>query len=278
MRHSMYKHLTALGLCVGIGLLLTAWANQAASSTAAWIMLLGEVHDNPDGHRQRTDALRVEVEAGFRPALLMEQFDRENQAALTQAQAQCRDADCVIAAAGAKRWEWPLYKPVIELALKYRLPLIAANVSRADAGKVIGGGLPAALDAETIRQFKLDQALPTDLAARQRQAIIDGHCGKFPEDMVPGMVNAQVARDVWMAKLLAEHSTNGAVLLAGNGHVRKDVGVPRWLSLVTAIKPDVHGYVEKAEPGDAAAYDVTHVIPPHPRPDPCAALAAPQKE
>jgi uncharacterized iron-regulated protein len=274
----MYKHLTALGMCVGVGLLLTAWANQEASSTAARIMLLGEVHDNPDGHRQRTDVLRAEVEAGFRPALLMEQFDRENQTALTRAQAQCRDADCVIAAAGGKRWDWPLYKPVIELALRYRLPLIAANVSRADAGKVIGGGLAAALDAPTIRQFKLDQALPADLAARQRQAIIDGHCGKFPEEMVPGMVNAEVARDVWMAKLLAAHSTNGAVLLAGNGHVRKDVGVPRWLSVVTAIKPDVHGYVEKAEPGDAAAYDVTHVIPAHPRPDPCAELAAPRKD
>lgn len=176
MRHSMNKHLTALGLCVGIALLLTAWANQAASSTAARIMLLGEVHDNPDGHRQRTNALRGEVEAGFRPALLMEQFDRENQAALTQA--QCRDADCVIAAAGGKRWEWPLYKPVIELALRYRLPLIAANVSRADAGKVIGGGLPAALEPETIRQFKLDQALPTDLATRQRQATVT--CARTP--------------------------------------------------------------------------------------------------
>lgn len=273
----MYMRHAALGLCVGIGLLLTAWATHAASSPGPRIMLLGEVHDNPNGHRQRADALRAEVEAGFRPAVLMEQFDRENQAALTQAQAQCRDADCVIAAAGGKRWEWPLYKPVIELALKYRLPLIAANVSRADAGKVIGGGLPAALDAATIKQFKLDQALPADLATQQRQAVVDGHCGKFPEEMMPGMVNAQVARDVWMAKLLAEHSGSGAVLLAGNGHVRKDVGVPRWLSLVTSVKPQVHGYVEKAEPGDAAAYDVTHVIPAHPRPDPCAELAAPRK-
>lgn len=273
----MYKHSAALGLCVGIALLLSALAGHAASSSAAQITLMGEVHDNPDGHRQRADALRGEVEAGFRPALLMEQFDRENQATLTQAQAKCSDADCVIAAAGGKRWDWPLYKPVIELALKYRLPLIAANVSRADAGKVIGGGLSAALDDATIRQFKLDQPLPADLAAQQRQAVVDGHCGKFPEEMMPGMVNAQVARDVWMAKLLAEHSASGAVLLAGNGHVRKDVGVPRWLSLVTPVKPHVVGYVEKAEPGDAAAYDETHVIPAHQRPDPCAELAAPRK-
>ena len=36
--------------------------------------------------------------------------------------------------------------------------------------------------------------------------------------------------------------------------------------------------IEKAEPGDAAAYDVTHVIPPHPRPDPCAEMVAPRKK
>lgn len=37
---------------------------------------MGEVHDDPDGHRQRTYPLRWEVEAGFRPAQLMEHKGR----------------------------------------------------------------------------------------------------------------------------------------------------------------------------------------------------------
>lgn len=274
-RHAAY--LLLAGICLVLAACAPKSVPKSAPAPAARIMLMGEVHDNPDGHRQRYEDLRREVEAGWRPAVVMEQFDRENQAALTAAQASCKDADCVIRAAGGERWEWPLYKPVIALALQYRLPLIAANVSRADARKVIGANLSAALDAETVRQFKLDQALPADLAAVQGQAIVDGHCGQFPQEMVPGMVNAQVARDVWMAKELAAHSATGAVLLAGNGHVRKDVGVPRWLSGVTTVQPQVHGYIEKAEADQDAQYDVVHLVTPHERPDPCAAMLAPPK-
>lgn len=276
----MFQRCAASLLIAGLGLALAACAPKsapkaAAAPAAARILLMGEVHDNPDGHRQRYEDLRREVEAGWRPAIVMEQFDRENQAALTSAQAECKDADCVIKAAGGERWEWPLYKPVIDMALEYRLPLIAANVSRADLRKLIAKDFSAALDADTMGQFKLDQPLPADLAKTQGQAIVDGHCGQFPQEMVPGMVNAQVARDVWMAKQLAAHSASGAVLIAGNGHVRKDVGVPRWLSGVSTITPVVHGYIEKAEPGEEASYDVVHLITPHERPDPCASMKMP---
>ncbi len=43
------------------------------------------------------------------------------------------------------------------------------------------------------------------------------------------MAQAQFARDAVMADVLRRHSQRGAVLLAGNGHVRRDLGVPRWL-------------------------------------------------
>jgi uncharacterized iron-regulated protein len=43
------------------------------------ILLLGEVHDNPDGHQQRYEFLLRLIESGRRPVLVMEQFDRENQ-------------------------------------------------------------------------------------------------------------------------------------------------------------------------------------------------------
>jgi uncharacterized iron-regulated protein len=43
------------------------------------VLLLGEVHDNAQGHKLRYELLRQRVEAGWRPAIVMEQFDRENQ-------------------------------------------------------------------------------------------------------------------------------------------------------------------------------------------------------
>lgn len=244
---------------------------------SAKILLLGEVHDNPLGHQQRFADLQKRVEAGWRPAIVMEQFDRGNQAALTQALASCVDAQCVIHAAGGNRWEWPYYEPVITLALRHRLPLLAGNVSRAEAAMVMKHGFAAVLGADTVAAFRLDEPLPVDLFEGQRHAIEIGHCGKLPLGMAQGMVRAQVARDVWMAKMLQNNaSSGGAVLLAGNGHVRKDLGVPRWLVLTTApSRFQVHAYTEKGGADNATGYDVIHTVAVHPRPDPCLAFATP---
>ncbi|MFZ6657793.1 ChaN family lipoprotein [Undibacterium sp. TJN19] len=253
--------------------------NAYADTVSGKILLLGEVHDNPDGHKQRFEALQKMVQDGWRPAIAMEQFDRETQAALSKAQAECADADCVINAAGGKRWEWPYYRPVIALALQYKLPLLAANVSRSDASQVMREGFKSVLDKASITTYRLDQALPQDLISGQQQAIETGHCGKIPAAMVQSMVNAQVVRDVWMAKILADHASRGVVLLAGNGHVRRDLGVPRWLSASELAGTQVHGYIEpesvQAEATASKIYDATHVIPPHARIDPCEAIKPP---
>jgi Haem-binding uptake, Tiki superfamily, ChaN len=64
------------------------------------VALLGEVHDNAAQHALRAEALQVFLESGARPALLMEQFDRERQPDLDRALAKPGvTADEVIAAA-----------------------------------------------------------------------------------------------------------------------------------------------------------------------------------
>lgn len=232
------------------------------------VLLLGEVHDNADGHQLRYARLRTLVDAGLRPAIAMEQFDRDKQAALSEAQASCPDADCVIAkAGGGKGWNWDYYRPVIELALRYKLPLLAANVSRADARRVAAGGLGAALDAPTIAAFGLAQPLPAGLLAAQEREIAASHCGQLPPSIIPGMALAQVARDVWMAKTVADHA-EGVVLLAGNAHVRRDIGAGRWLR---GFAVSSEAYLEKGV-AIAPAFDVVHLVAPQARADPCATM------
>ena len=268
-------------------ILMTACANQpelSANSHTNTIILLGEVHDNPDGHRSRFEDLQKMVESGWRPAIAMEQFDRENQAILSKAQTECADAECIISKVGGKRWQWSYYQPAMQLALRYQLPLLAANVSRSDAARVMRDGFASVLDAQTINTFKLNKPLPIDLADAQRQEINIGHCGKLPADMAEGMVNAQVVRDVWMAKVLSENAKTGVVLLAGNGHVRRDLGVPRWLPEDITRQTQIHGYIEPATDADASKsarlYDFTHIVTAHIRPDPCKSfeIAVPPKQ
>ncbi len=136
-------------------------------------------------------------------------------------------------------------------------------------------GLPAVLGAGTVAAFQLQLPLPADLFDGQRHAIETGHCGKLPESMAPGMVRAQVARDVWMAEMLLDHAKPAAVLLAGNGHVRKDLGVPRWLPVTMRADTQVFGYVEQGDVMSTAAYDKTTTVAAHPRRDPCLAFATP---
>ncbi|SOY85031.1 ChaN family lipoprotein [Cupriavidus taiwanensis] len=230
-------------------------------------VLLGEVHDNAAGQRQRLAALTRAVEQGWRPAIAMEQFDRERQADIDRARRERpRDADYLIAQAGGGAWQWPQYRPVVALALQHDLPLVAANLSRADAARIVRGGLDGLFSADEQQRLGLTGALPPDLVAAQAAVLDRGHCGNFPKAMLPGMLAAQAARDAVMAQALRPHAGRGAVLIAGNGHVRRDVGVPRWLPDEPGKVLSV-GYVENA-PTDGE-FDMAVVVPAVERKDPC---------
>ena len=237
------------------------------------VALLSEVHDNAVQHALRARALRALVESGARPALLMEQFDRERQADLDRVMARPgATADEVIAAAtpadaSMQGWSWPLYRPYIALALEYRLPLVAANVSRVDTRRIA---------ADCLAAHGFEARVPDDLAAGQVRAIVEGHCGLIDAAQAGGLVAAQVARDQFMARAVQAHAARGAVLLAGNGHVRTDLGVPRWLVPATRARSVSIGMPEAGRAPGASPYDTVVATPAQPRPDPCEGLTMPR--
>lgn len=254
--------------------LSVACSHAPAPPAAPQVVLLGEVHDNAAGHAARAALLRERIEAGWRPAIAMEQFDTGQQGSLDAAMRECSDADCVVAkvAPGKSGWTWAHYKPVITLALDYRLPLLAANLARADASNIVKGGFAAALPPALITRYRLD-ALPADVLAAQEAEVRDSHCGRLPESMVTPMAKAQIARDVVMAETLRAHAASGVVLIAGNGHVRRDIAVPFWLRR-DGLAPHAVGFLEPA--ADAGAFDDVRRIAAVQRPDPCAGFRAPK--
>jgi uncharacterized iron-regulated protein len=94
------------------------------------------------------------------------------------------------------------------------------------------------------------------------------------------MVAAQRARDAIMAQTVQAHAA--AVLIAGNGHVRRDFGVPHYLAqYADGQDVAVVGFIEvdsaKPAPTDyvtagAPEYDYVVFTPRTPRPDPCKTL------
>lgn len=275
----------------------TIWDARAGSSAsretlhsalrAARHRLLGEVHDNPDHHAFQLECLIALGESGLRPAVAFEQLDREYDSALQR----------LLAAGGAtaeavanttnfdrKNWGWDLYRPFIDAALRYGMSLRAANLSRAAASRVVKAGLDA-LGEGRASALRINAAWSGAREHVLREIIVEGHCRALPESIVPGMVLAQRARDATLAEALLDPGPDGAVLIAGNGHVRRDLGVPLYLrqarpgeSILSIGLLEVEsGMTDPAEylagsAGGEAQHDFVWFTPRWDRPDPCEKL------
>lgn len=271
-------------IALGFALALTGCASTSTAPDNPWenrlrgdtVVLLGEIHDNPEHHRQRLNVLRRALIAGWRPAIAMEQFDRERQADIDRARSdRPYDAQHVIKLAGLStntrsNWQWDFYRPFVNLALEYNLPLIAANLSNADIRKVVREGYSAVIDTATLHTLGLTAPLPAALLAAQADAVDIGHCNTLPPKMIPGMVRGQLARDAVMASITSQHALQGVVLLAGNSHVRRDIGVPRWLSPTLQARTLTVGYLERDhEAASNSAFDAVVLTAAAARSDPC---------
>ncbi|MET0210262.1 MAG: ChaN family lipoprotein [Burkholderiaceae bacterium] len=255
-----------------------ATAPSAPAPAAPTFILLGEVHDNADHHRARAEQLRRLIAQEPRTAVVFEQFSRAQDAAVAQARRSSpADLDTTLTAAqfDRKAWRWPLHQPLFDVSLPTGAELRGGNLDREQVRRIVREG-DAAWPADLLA---LRDRTPWDAAqqASLRKDIQDGHCGAMPEAMLPGMVQAQRARDAAMAQAMLQARAQGAkqvVLIAGNGHVRRDVAVPVYLRAagVTASDIDAVGYLE---PGSAAPddqYDRVERAPAPSREDPCAAF------
>jgi uncharacterized iron-regulated protein len=255
------------------------WESRLAGNA---IVLLGEVHDNAAQHRLRLQLLRRAFSAGWRPAIVMEQFDVDRQPDIDRARReQPRNAQHLIdrattrAARPGAGWNWAFYTPYVALALEYDVPLLAANLANADTRRIVRGGLAASFDAERLAALGLDRPIAAEWQQAQEREINHGHCGALPATLWPRMAQAQFARDAVMADVLRRHAERGAVLLAGNGHVRRDLGVPRWLSAEPA-RVFALGLLEQGDTHTPpAAFDATLRTAVAERSDPCAEFKPP---
>lgn len=274
---------------------LAASAGSSACSTSAhtapdWteplrgntIALLGEVHDHPALHTQRWQGLKWVVQAGWRPTVVMEQFDTEQQHGIDDARLRRPgDAAYLIEKAGRPHWDWPLYRPLLELALKHDLPLRAGNLSRERARRLVRGGWSDVFTAQELEALGLTGATPGRLLAGQQVEVHAGHCGALPAELLPGMARAQMARDAVMAfairEALESRPASGVVLIAGNGHIRRDLGVPQWLSMLPPKQLWVVGFVEAEPKPMSSSYDQVVLAEAMQRDDPCQLFKPPVK-
>lgn len=233
------------------------------------VVLLGEVHDNPRHHALRGQLL-LELAAG-QPYVVAEQLEYGKR---YQQQGALLD-DLARAGFSAQSWDWPVHEALFRSIAEAGITLVGGNLPLDSARRVVREGeaaLPPALSA-ILQQAPLTEAASKALD----QDLLDGHCGHLKASMLPGMRLSQRARDAAMFSALREGPAERLkILLAGNGHLRSDYGVPvmlqallpqqKWLS-IAFIEPDA---MPDVEPGLQRRYTHVWVTPAQERPDPCA--------
>ena len=263
-------------------------------SAAAPFILLGEVHDNAGHHRFRAALIDALARRGgnrsARPALVFEQIRADKQAVLRDfAASGGGSAEALMTRLEWEKSGWPaaaLFKPLFVAALARGLSITAGDVPRARMREIVRSGA-AILPAEERTALHLD----TPLAKPLRDALLDeleeGHCKLVARERLTGMVLAQRLRDAHLARALVAARQGGAqaILLAGNGHIRRDRAVPWYLARmqpdarivivqlaeVASGRSEASDYVPR-QPDGSPAVDFVVFTPRTTRPDPCVAL------
>ena len=246
---------------------------------SADLVLLGEVHDNPMAHAVRASLLRAF--GARRPAVVFEQFTATDRPIAPPAAGESLTVWLDRSGFDRRGWRWPLHEPVVTAALAVARGIWGSNVSREELRSVVTGGAAAA--PEPLRRLMERAPLDSVAQAALDTDLVEGHCGQLPAAMLPGRRAAQEVRDAAMTRALLLAGEGGpAWLIAGNGHVRSDIAVPR---IVTRVAPRkrllVVGLLEREEDGTApkaaerGRYDLVVVTPRVDRPDPCAQLRRP---
>ena len=212
------------------------------------VLLLGEQHDAPAHQQLQRQAVQWLAARGALAALALEMAEQGRSTAGLPRDASEADVQHALAWRDAG-WPWQTYRPVVMAAVRAGVPVLGAN-------------LPAARQREAMRDAALDARLPPAALAEQQQRVRDGHCGLLPESQIGPMTRVQIARDIAMADTVraARQPGRTVLLVAGNGHVHRALGVPLHLP------PDLTTKVLSAQSGQAQAAidsEVTDTLPAH---------------
>ncbi len=259
-------------------------ADVLARMGGAVFVLLGEVHDNPAAHAVQARVLQALVDAGRAPAVVWEMVRRPRQEVFDDPPAQASALGPALGWAETGWPDWAMYAPIAAVGLANDLPMLAGDLPR-DTLRAVGREGLAALDAA------LAHIAEAPLSTAQRAGLLDalrvGHCDLLDDAVLATMLPVQQARDASLtAALLAGAArADGAVLIAGNGHTRRDWGVPHYLAAAAPEADLISLGIVEVVPGrtdavasletDAAGepvHDLLWFVPRAHRDDPCAAF------
>jgi len=210
-----------------------AQADMLADLAGARVVYLGERHTIDWHHQLQAQIVADLAQRGVRLVIGLESMEPSHQAALDRFHRKEIDIDQLAQTTDwARRWRnWQQYRPILELARRFEVPLIALNAPAQVIRQVARNGGVAKLDEQARRQLPAQMQLDDPPYAKLLSLQMMVHASASPERLRP-MIEAQIARDEAMAAALTEYLQSSAgegrtaVVICGAGHASYGLGMP----------------------------------------------------
>lgn len=229
------------------------------------VLLLGEQHDAPAHQARQREVMDALQARGQLAALVIEMAETGGSTVRLPPDANETEAQAALRwrASAAAGWDWAVYGPMVMQALRAGVP-------------VWGGNLPRADIARTMQDSTLDVRLSPDAWRAQQAQIREGHCGLLPGSQVVPMARVQVARDLAMAHTVQAAVRPGqtVLLVSGNQHARRDLGVPQHLAPALRTRSVIMVSGDPSDAGEMLAGDMVWRTAALPERDHCAEFKA----
>lgn len=204
------------------------------------VIYLAENHDQPEEHQAQLAIITQLHDVQLNPkrdlAIALEMFQRPFQPVLDRYLAgEITEVELKEQTEYDNRWgyDWEYYAPVLRLAQKHQIPLIALNTPSEVTLKVANTGLDSLVKDDfryipALADIKLDNPeYRANLVAVYQEHSQNGHGNS---DGFENFLAAQVLWDETMAEAIANYYQNNPqsqiIVLVGQGHVINNHGIP----------------------------------------------------
>jgi uncharacterized iron-regulated protein len=205
-------------------------AQTIAQIDSARVILVGETHTRYDHHLVQLEILKLLYQKSAKLAIGVEWFQQPFQQHLDAYIAgEISEEEMLQQTGYFERWryDYRLYRPIIQYAREHKIPIIALNASRelSDALGTSGfDDLPAELKEQLPKSYDW-----SDKAYEKRlRAVFDEH-PEFSREF-DAFLRGQLTWDESMAERAAEYlqanPDSRMLVLAGSGHIAYDSGIP----------------------------------------------------
>ncbi len=221
------------------------------------VIFVGEQHDRLAHHLNQLQVIQALHAAGEKIGVGMEMFQTPTQPVIDAYLAgEIDERTFLVRSEYYDRWryDYHLYKPILDFLKANRIPLVALNVS-GDISRQTGRKGLDSLSSEQRRQVPARLDFSDGIYRKDLRQVYDQHGSEAGLDEFNYFYQAQTLWDEAMAsaaaRWLADNPQKKLVVLAGNGHLRYKYGIPQRLYRRTAQPYAVIVQDEEIESGIA---------------------------